>query len=102
MRRRSMSGSPKVIGAIEDRFDEVLTPEALAFVGDLQARFGPRRVELLARRAERRQQAVRDGKLDFLAETKEIREDTSWQVAPPTDLVDRRVEITGPTEKKML
>jgi malate synthase len=97
-----MSGSPKVVGAIEDRFDEVLTPEALAFVGDLQQRFGPRRVELLARRAERRQQAVRDGKLDFLAETKEIREDTSWQVAPPADLVDRRVEITGPTEKKML
>ncbi|MBV9487194.1 MAG: malate synthase A, partial [Frankiaceae bacterium] len=97
-----MSGDAKVIGAIEDRFDEVLTPEAIAFVADLQRKFGPRRTELLARRRDRRAQAVADGRLDFLEETKEIREDTSWQVAPPADLTDRRVEITGPTEKKML
>jgi malate synthase len=99
-----MSGgaSANVIGAIEDRFEEVLTPEALAFVTDLQRRFGPRRTELLARRADRRAQAAETGKLDFLEATKEIREDTSWRVAPPADLLDRRVEITGPTEKKML
>jgi malate synthase len=96
------SDAPKVIGASEDRFDEVLTPEALAFVGDLQRRFGPRRTELLAKRRDRRAQAAQSGRLDFLEETKEIREDTSWQVAPPADLTDRRVEITGPTEKKML
>jgi malate synthase len=96
------SGAAQVIGETEDRFDEVLTPEALAFVADLQRRFGPRRTELLAKRRDRRAQAAQTGRLDFLAETKEIREDDSWRVAPPADLVDRRVEITGPTEKKML
>jgi malate synthase len=99
-----MSGSDaaKVIGETEDRFDEVLTPDALTFVADLQRQFGPRRTELLAKRRDRRAQAAKTGRLDFLDETKEIREDTSWQVAPPADLIDRRVEITGPTEKKML
>src|SRR5690242_12622348 len=97
-----MSGTAKIIGAIEDRFDEVLTPEAIAFVTDLQRTFGPRRSELLERRRARRQEAADTGKLDFLAETKEIREDDSWKVAAPADLIDRRVEITGPTEKKML
>jgi len=96
------SDAAKVVGAIEDRFDEVLTPEALAFVADLQRRFGPRRTELLARRRDRRAEAAKTGRLDFLAETKDIRDDTSWRVAPPADLLDRRVEITGPTEKKML
>jgi malate synthase len=97
-----MGDNAKIIGAMEDRFDEVLTPEAVAFVTDLQRKFGPRRAELLERRRARRQEAADTGKLDFLAETKEIREDDSWKVAPPADLVDRRVEITGPTEKKML
>jgi malate synthase len=98
-----MSGSEaKVIGETEDRFDEVLTPEALAFVADLQRQFGPRRTELLAKRRDRRAQAAKTGRLDFLEETKAVREDTSWQVAPPADLTDRRVEITGPTERKML
>jgi malate synthase len=91
-----------VVGAVEDRFEEVLTSEALAFVADLQRRFGPRRTELLARRRDRRGQAAADGRLDFLPETCEVREDPSWQVAPPADLIDRRVEITGPTERKML
>jgi malate synthase len=99
-----MSGSERaqVVGAIEDRFDEVLTTEALAFVTDLQRTFGPRRTELLARRGDRREQAAKTGRLDFLPETRGIREDTSWRVAPIADLTDRRVEITGPTEKKML
>jgi malate synthase len=97
-----MSGTAEVVGAIEDRFDEVLTPEALAFVTDLQQKFGPRRKELLARRAERRAEAAKTGRLDFLDETKDIRADDSWRVAPPADLLDRRVEITGPTERKML
>jgi malate synthase len=92
----------KVIGPRTDRFDEILTPEALAFVADLQRRFGPTRTQLLARRQQRRQQAADTGRLDFLAETKEVREDTSWRVAPLADLQDRRVEITGPTERKML
>ncbi len=92
----------KVVGPISEGFDEVLTPDALAFVADLQARFGATREQLLARRAQRRQQAADTGRLDFLDETKDIREDTSWRVAPLADLQDRRVEITGPTERKML
>jgi malate synthase len=99
-----MPGSEKatIVGTLEAGFEEVLTPEALDFVADLQQRFGPRRSELLGQRRERREQAARTGTLDFLAETKEVREDDSWRVAPPADLQDRRVEITGPTERKML
>src|SRR5436305_13569428 len=96
------SDAAKVVGAGGDRYDEVLTPEALAFVADLQRTFGKTREELLARRQQRRQQAADTGKLDFLDETKDVRNDTSWRVAELADLKDRRVEITGPTERKML
>ena len=92
----------KVVGPSAERYDEVLTPEALAFVADLQRRFGATREELLARRKDRRRQAAETGRLDFLDETKSVREDTSWRVAEPADLLDRRVEITGPTDRKML
>jgi malate synthase len=85
-----------------ERGEEVLTPPALKFVADLQRRFGARRDELLARRKERRIEIARSGRLDFLAETADIRADTGWRVASaPADLQDRRVEITGPTERKM-
>jgi malate synthase len=97
-----MSDAPQVTGERKDRFDEVLTPEALAFVGDLQRRFGPRRQELLQARVAVREQAATTGRLDFLDDTKEVRADADWRVAPPADLQDRRVEITGPTERKML
>jgi malate synthase len=81
--------------------DRVLTPEAGAFVADLHREFEKRRQELLARRTERRQQVATTGRLDFLVETKPIRE-SAWTVAPaPRDLLDRRVEITGPTDRKM-
>jgi malate synthase len=91
----------RVVGAPVDRGAEVLTPEALEFVAGLQRAFGARRDELLARRAERRTTASRTGKLDFLPETRAVRE-SSWRVADaPADLRDRRVEITGPTERKM-
>ncbi|MBA2332434.1 MAG: malate synthase A, partial [Actinobacteria bacterium] len=81
---------------------DVLTPEAVAFLTELEQRFGPRRRELLAARAARAQR-LRDGELpDFLAETQEIR-DGGWQVAPvPDELQDRRVEITGPVDRKMV
>ncbi|HEY6739598.1 MAG TPA: malate synthase A [Actinopolymorphaceae bacterium] len=80
----------------------MLTPDALNFVGELQARFGARRDELLARRARRREEIARTRRLDFLPETAEIREEPNWRVAlPPYDLSDRRVEITGPTDAKM-
>ncbi|MFF1956221.1 malate synthase A [Streptomyces sp. NPDC058220] len=84
------------------RQDEVLTDAALTFVAELHRRFTPRRDELLALRAERRASIARTSSLDFLPETASIREDESWRVAPaPAALNDRRVEITGPTDRKM-
>jgi malate synthase len=81
--------------------EEILTPAALAFVADLQRRFGGRRDELLAARRARYAETARTGRLDFLDSTAEIREG-DWTVAScPVDLQDRRVEITGPTEPKM-
>ncbi|OMI41058.1 malate synthase A [Streptomyces sparsogenes] len=85
-----------------ERQGEVLTDSALAFLAELHHRFTPRRDELLARRAERRAEIARTGTLDFLPETAHIREDPDWRVAPaPAALDDRRVEITGPTDRKM-
>ncbi|CAL9404702.1 malate synthase A [Streptomyces sp. enrichment culture] len=84
------------------RQEEVLTDAALAFVAELHRRFTPRRDELLARRAERRAEIARTSTLDFLPETAAVRADDSWKVAPaPAALQDRRVEITGPTDRKM-
>ncbi|MFE7274426.1 malate synthase A [Streptomyces sp. NPDC057623] len=84
------------------RQEEVLNDAALAFVAELHRRFTPRRDELLARRAERRAEIARTSTLDFLPETAAIRADDSWRVAPcPPALQDRRVEITGPTDRKM-
>ncbi|WP_406195308.1 malate synthase A [Streptomyces sp. NBC_01017] len=84
------------------RQEEVLTEAALAFVAELHRRFTPRRDELLARRAKRRAEIARTSTLDFLPETAAIRADDSWTVGPcPPALQDRRVEITGPTDRKM-
>lgn len=83
------------------RQEEVLTDAALTFVAELHRRFTPRRDELLARRADRRAEIARTSALDFLPETAHIRSG-DWQVAPsPAALDDRRVEITGPTDRKM-
>jgi malate synthase len=91
-----------VAGLPVDRGEEVLTPEALAFVADLSRRFGPRRRELLALRRERRARIAAEGTLDFLPETAAVRS-RDWKVAPaPRALQDRRVEITGPTDRKMV
>jgi len=82
--------------------DRVLTPDALQFIVDLQRRFNGRRVELLAARAERQKRLDAGEKPDFLKETRNIRE-SKWTVAPiPADLQDRRVEITGPVDRKMI
>jgi malate synthase len=91
----------EITGPLRPGYEEILTPEACAFVADLMARFGPRRAELLARRAER-QREFDAGKLpDFLPETAAIR-GGGWKVAPiPADLIDRRTEITGPVDRKM-
>src|SRR5690242_1433307 len=91
----------QVLGNEVERGEEILTPEALRFVAGLHAEFAGRRDELLDRRRERREQAARTGRLDFLPETADVRA-SQWRVAPaPADLMDRRVEITGPTERKM-
>ncbi|MEU8826678.1 malate synthase A [Streptomyces sp. NPDC048636] len=85
-----------------DRQGEVLTDAALAFLAALHDRFTPRRDELLVRRAERRAEIARTSSLDFLPETAAVRANPDWRVAPaPPALQDRRVEITGPTDRKM-
>ncbi|XWW51824.1 malate synthase A [Planococcus sp. 11815] len=82
--------------------EEILTPEALEFIEKLHTRFDKRRIELLEKRQVRQQELDSGKKLDFLPETKEIREG-DWKIAPlPEDMKDRRVEITGPTNRKML
>ena len=94
---------PAVIGAITSEYEPVLTPAALSFVAKLHRTFDPRRRELLQQRAERQLQIDRGELPDFLPETAAIRSDRSWHVAPiPPDLQRRHVEITGPTERKML
>jgi malate synthase len=89
-------------GPIEGRFGEVLTPDALAFVALLQRELGPTRRVLLRRRAERQAAFDAGERLDFLSETRAIR-DRAWTVAPaPKDLERRWVELTGPAERKMV
>ncbi len=94
----------EILGPISADFSEILTPEAVAFVARLQRAFGARREELLARRAVR-QRELDAGKLpDFLLETAPVRNDDGWKVKPISnaDLQDRRVEITGPVDRKMV
>ena len=92
----------EIFGEIKPGYEEIITTEALEFVAGLERKFGPRRLELPERRREI-QARLDDGWLpDFLEETANIREG-DWQVAPiPKDLLDRRVEITGPVERKMV
>src|SRR5689334_12139334 len=99
--RTAMDGV-EITGPLLDRFDEILTPEAIGFVAALHREFDGRRRELLQARQERQQKLSAGGTLDFLPETKAVRDDDSWRVAPPAPgLVDRRVEITGPVDRKM-
>ncbi len=96
------AGAAEVVGRLPPRGEEVLTPEALALVAALHRRFNPRRLELLARRAERQARFDAGERPDFLAETEEVRTG-DWMVAKiPDDLQDRRVEITGPVDRKMI
>jgi malate synthase len=89
-------------GSLDERFDQVLGEDALEFVAELHRRFDGRRRELLARRAERQRELDAGGTLDFLEETRSVREG-DWRVAPPpADLQKRWVEITGPTDRKMV
>jgi len=92
----------QIHATITPEFANILTPSALELIAMLHRDFNPRRLELLARRAAR-QKEFDAGKLpDFLRETESIR-DSQWTIAPqPADMLDRRVEITGPTDRKMV
>ena len=98
----SMPQGVEILGTITPAYAQILTPHAVAFVAKMARKFEARRCELLALRAKR-QKEFDAGKLpDFLAETRNIRE-AEWTVGPvPQDLQDRRVEITGPTDRKMV
>jgi malate synthase len=92
-----------VLGSIQESHRKILTPAALAFLALLQRSFNPTRKALLERRKLRQAELDKGALLDFLPETKHIREDPTWKGAPPAPgLVDRRVEITGPTDRKMV
>jgi len=89
-------------GPVKPGMEKVLTPAALDFLADLHRRFDRRRRELLAARAERQKRLDAGERPDFLAATAKIREG-DWTVAPlPKDILDRRVEITGPVDRKMI
>jgi malate synthase len=92
----------EVLARMEDAFHTILTPEAMEFVAKLHNEFNARRLELLRKRKVR-QQEINAGKMpDFLPETAHIR-NSEWQALPvPADIQDRRVEITGPVDKKMI
>jgi len=105
MNSKQANQAPKGIrirGERSPAFDEILSEAAMDFVCSLASEFSPRVEELLALRVER-QKAINAGEMpDFLPETAEIR-DSDWHVADvPADLRDRRVEITGPTDRKMI
>ncbi len=106
--RRERGGRPpeehgiEILGGIEPGWGEVLEPDALGFIAKMTRQFSSRREQLLKRR-EAIQAEIDGGKMpDFLRETEEIRS-SAWNIAPvPEDLQDRRVEITGPMDRKMV
>ncbi len=92
----------EVRGPVSGLQEDILTTEAVAFVAQLQRRFNSRRLELLRAREERQRRIDAGETPDFLPETREIREGDWKTAALPPDLLDRRVEITGPVERKMI
>ncbi len=98
----TMPATADITAPVTDRMSEILTPEALVFLGELHTRFEPRRQERLAARRARQAQFDAGALPDFLPETAHVR-DGDWRVAAiPADLQDRRVEITGPVDRKMI
>ncbi|MEU9252008.1 malate synthase A [Streptomyces sp. NPDC048270] len=101
MTTTELTGRVHVLGAPGHRFDEILTPAALDFVGALHTAFAGRRPEVLAERRRRTDRLVSGDPLDFSRATTAVREDPDWRVAPPAPgLLDRRVEITGPPDRR--
>ena len=98
----SLTSGVTILGDVNAEYAEILTPQVLAFVARLHRQFETRRQELLGRRASRQKDFDGSKLPDFLPDTKTIR-DSEWTIAPqPADLLDRRVEITGPTDRKMV
>ncbi|NUS00469.1 MAG: malate synthase A [Kribbellaceae bacterium] len=94
--------SVDVTGPMHERYEEILSERALGLIETLHRAYDGRRRELLGRRAERVAAIAAGTELGFLPETKDVRDDPEWRVAPAAPgLVDRRVEITGPTDRKM-
>jgi malate synthase len=92
----------EITGRITPEYAQILTPDAVAFAARLQRAFGARRNELLALRSARQADLDAGKRPDFLAATRGIR-DGDWTCAPyPADIADRRVEITGPVDRKMI
>ncbi|MGH9445689.1 MAG: malate synthase A [Terriglobia bacterium] len=92
----------EIRGSLAEDYAGILTPDALAFLAELARKFEGRRVALLDKRKVRQEEILRGRLPDFLEETAEIRSG-DWRVAPiPKDLLDRRVEITGPVDRKMI
>jgi len=103
MSDQQLPAGVEILEVVSPEMAEILTPEALSFVAGLQREFSARRRELLAARAVRQEAFEAGERPDFLPETKHIRDDDSWKIAPiPADLQDRRVEITGPVDRKMV
>ena len=95
-------GGVSIRGQRGPRFDEVLTKEALAFVAELHKKFEKRRADLMDARLKRQSRFDKGELPDFLNETRKIRE-TDWKIGKlPKDLIDRRVESTGPVDRKMV
>ncbi len=89
-------------GVLPQGSEKVLTPDTLAFVAELVRRFRPQAEQLLERRRDMQRRYDAGERPNFLSATEEIRS-SEWTVAPiPADLQDRRVEITGPTDRKMI
>jgi malate synthase len=100
---RQLPRGVSIVGTRVPGFEEILTPDALAFVAHLHRTFQPSRAAVLARRGERQAEIDAGATLGLLPETAAIRLDPTWRVAEaPPDLTDRRVEITGPAEPKMI
>ncbi|HVJ63485.1 MAG TPA: malate synthase A, partial [Tahibacter sp.] len=96
------AGAVEIRAVLKPGHTGIVTPEALAFIAALHRRFDARRRELLQARVKRQARFDAGELPDFLPETRDIRE-TDWRVAPiPAALNDRRIEITGPVERKMI
>ncbi len=98
----SSGSSLVIVGKLEPDFEQVLTPEAMSFIEKLARTHGPTLKELLARRVERQAELDAGAQLDFLTETEAVRQGDWTAATIPADLQDRRVEITGPVDRKMV